>query len=391
MPLPVDVAVVNIATNGELKAFDLVGAGGALYFLDPSHLCARHVAAADGTITDLTYADDFTVGGNGTTGAGTLTTKSAAALPAGVLTVWRATPRIQQARWGEGDGNPSSAFTRAIDYAMAIAQEAAETLGRTIHAAAGEGQMEELPAPTVRANKAMIFDADGKPALSNDDYNDQLANVTAQANRAAGEANRSEAQADTAVASAATAQLSEGGARAAELAAEAAQAAAQAILAEAETARDAASEHSEAAATSADNSEQSRLGAVQAKDTALDAQSAAEAAALVAQSAVYKSRVLSQNVAIAADDHCLFLLPTAETGNLRVYADPARGAVGSAKVVPVFLLGNSGYGVEFWQGTGPDDAVDLDIALATQQVGARCAMAYVVMTGDSVKIAITPA
>jgi hypothetical protein len=70
-----------------------------------------------------------------------------------------------------------------------------------------------------RANKAIIFDADGNVTVSIDDYDDQLANVTAQAGIATASAAAAQGSESNAAASEAAAALSESNAAASEAAA----------------------------------------------------------------------------------------------------------------------------------------------------------------------------
>lgn len=200
MTIPVDVVVLRLSTDGARKIFNLTGSAGALYFMSPSHLSAIHVAS-DGTETALTYGTDFTIGGDGRQGTGVLTTIAEAALSAGVLVVRRTTPRIQQSTWSEGDGNPSARFADVADYEMAGAQENAEAIDRAIRGRSSEEAMAELPPAAARAGRALVFDETGKNfTVPEDTYVDQLANVTAEADRAETEADAATGAAGTAAA-----------------------------------------------------------------------------------------------------------------------------------------------------------------------------------------------
>lgn len=94
----------------------------------------------------------------------------------------------------------------ALDRIVILAQQLAEMLGRALRFPIGDTASAILPSAALRARKALVFDVDGNAGVSVDDYIDQLANVTAQANiavAAAAAANSSEGNALTSANSAA--------------------------------------------------------------------------------------------------------------------------------------------------------------------------------------------
>lgn len=165
MTIPVNVAKLRLTYPGDTAPIGLAGGGGALYFQSPSHLAVTLVAA-DGTVIPLTYGADYTIGGDGLSGAGTITLT--AALAAGVLTVRRATPSIQQATWSEGDGNPSARFESTSDYGRLIDQEIAESESRALIAPDYDPPLDmTLDRAAVRAGHLFGFAAGtGAPATS---------------------------------------------------------------------------------------------------------------------------------------------------------------------------------------------------------------------------------
>lgn len=77
---------------------------------------------------------------------------------------------------------------RAFDKVTILIQQLLEKFSRTITFPVGDTATSALPTASARANKAVVFDAEGNVGVSQDNYIDQLANVTAQASAAAGSA-----------------------------------------------------------------------------------------------------------------------------------------------------------------------------------------------------------
>jgi lysophospholipase L1-like esterase len=137
------------------------------------------------------------------------------------------------------------------DAPVLMAQQIQEQVNRTLKLPLGAGTVDALPAAAARANKALIFDAEGDPTVSEDDYNDQAANAASSAATATAQATIATTKAAEATASAsdaaaiatqfgdmataiAAAQTAETNAETAETNAETAQAAAEAAEAQAE-------------------------------------------------------------------------------------------------------------------------------------------------------------
>lgn len=130
MTLPVNVARVRLTYPGDTAPINLTGGDGALYYLSPAHLIATLVTGA-GAVMPLAYGADFTAT-DGSAGAGSLTMVNAK--PAGVITVRRVTPDIQQSHWADGDGNPAARFESTSDYGRMIDQERQDFEGRALAA-----------------------------------------------------------------------------------------------------------------------------------------------------------------------------------------------------------------------------------------------------------------
>lgn len=118
--------------------------------------------------------------------------------------VSRTTTRDQTNPYSTSRGFQGSVEEASFDKLTAMAQDTKEILGRIISAPVGDTATLILPTAVVRANKALIFDASGNVIVSTDNYNDQLALVTAEANAAAVSQSSAAASAATAVAAAAS-------------------------------------------------------------------------------------------------------------------------------------------------------------------------------------------
>lgn len=139
--------------------------------------------------TQQTITTHYTVSGVGSETGGTITFLSAPANGA-IVTLLRSTTRARTV-----DYQPSGAFNSAVvnadfDRLMAIVQEldGVDQLSLRIPTTDTTGLATTLPVAASRANKAIVFDASGNISVSVDNYVDQLANVTAQANAASASA-----------------------------------------------------------------------------------------------------------------------------------------------------------------------------------------------------------
>ena len=153
--------------------------------------------------TQKTLTTDYTVTGAGDVGGGNIVFGTGLSVSDSVV-IERVLDLTQGVDYVENDAFPAETHEGALDRLTYIEQQQQEELGRAIKFATtitDAGGVELDFNIEARKNKAFIFDSSGDFTLSEDDYNDQLTNVTAQAIAAAvSEANAasSEANAETA-------------------------------------------------------------------------------------------------------------------------------------------------------------------------------------------------
>ena len=153
--------------------------------------------------TQKTLTTDYTVTGAGDVGGGNIVFGTGLSASDSVV-IERVLDLTQGMDYVENDAFPAETHEGALDRLTYIEQQQQEELGRAIKFATtitDAGGVELDFNIEARKNKAFIFDSSGDFTLSEDDYNDQLTNVTAQAIAAAvSEANAasSEANAETA-------------------------------------------------------------------------------------------------------------------------------------------------------------------------------------------------
>lgn len=136
-----------------------------------------------------------------------------------LLTMTSAVPNLQATKITNLGGFYPAILNAVFDRLTILVQQALVPVDRSLKIPISDGiEADELPTKTLRANKALVFDADGNPGVSVGDYADPAV------------------YANAAAASAAAALVSENNAETAEIAAEAAQAAAEAAQAAAEAA-----------------------------------------------------------------------------------------------------------------------------------------------------------
>ncbi len=106
-----------------------------------------------------------------------------------------------------GGGFYPNVIEDALDRSTVLARRAKEQVGRSVQIPVSDsaGTSVELPANTLRANKALVFDADGDVGVSTDNYVDQVATVAASATAAASSATAAATSATAAATSASTA------------------------------------------------------------------------------------------------------------------------------------------------------------------------------------------
>ncbi len=166
MTVAVDVAELDLATDGVTKVFNLTGEDGAMALMSPSDLRVWFVDA-DGVATELTYTIDFSIAGDYRNGAGTLTTLAVAAYEdGGRLAIRRNTPRTQPEAWADNDGFAAATMQNAQDRGRLIDQDTAMRDKRALTAPLYEDWAGVLPNKSARLGKVLSFDpVTGEPTV----------------------------------------------------------------------------------------------------------------------------------------------------------------------------------------------------------------------------------
>jgi len=150
---------------------------------------------------------DYTVSGAATDSGGTVTFTSG--LSAGdVVTIYRDMAVSRTSDYQNNGDLLATTLNDDLDKLVMMTQQQEDLIqNRTIRFSQWvDGSPNEITdSATARANKALVFDASGNPKISTDDYDDQLANVTTQANNAATSATNAATSATNAATSASTA------------------------------------------------------------------------------------------------------------------------------------------------------------------------------------------
>jgi hypothetical protein len=194
---------VTYSGNGATTAFSFP----YLFFADGDLLVISVDAAGVETTKALTT--DYTVSGAGDDAGGTVTMLTAPAAST-QLVIYRQVDYVQELDLVENDRLPAESLEKALDLMVMMGQQLNEQLDRTLRFPIGDSVSlsAELPPAVDRASKALIFDANGTVDVSTDDYEDQLANVTAQAVAAAASASAASTSASNAATSASNANTS---------------------------------------------------------------------------------------------------------------------------------------------------------------------------------------
>lgn len=171
----------------------------------------------NGDESALALTTDYTVSLNSdqnNTPGGTVTLLTA--LPSGnSLVIGTAVANLQPMLLTNNGGFHPTVVNDAMDRVVILVQQIIEKVTRSIKFPISDASLNAtLPTAQQRANKALVFDASGNVAVSEDDYDDQAANAATSVSAAADAA-------ATAVASAGAAQTAQGLAEDAQAAAEA--------------------------------------------------------------------------------------------------------------------------------------------------------------------------
>lgn len=202
MTLSSTVAKVSHNGNGASTAF-----GFAYYFLADADLQVVLVDA-DGTEHVQVLNTHYTVSGAGNPSGGTVTMGAAPA--SGKKLVIKRKPAFTQATdYAANDSFPAQSHEDALDRRAMAEQSLQEEVDRSIKAPIGDlAPAMHLPPAAARANKALIFDADGDATVGSDDYADQAADAAISADAAAASASAASGSASAASSSAAAASAS---------------------------------------------------------------------------------------------------------------------------------------------------------------------------------------
>ncbi len=143
---------------------------------------------SSGVDTTLTLTTDYTVSLNAnqdTSPGGSITTTGSSSPPATgeKLTILNEPAYTQGTDLITGGGFYPDVVETALDRSTVLARRAKEEVGRSIQIPVSDsaGTTVLLPTNTLRASKALVFDADGDIGVSVDDYVDQVATVAASA------------------------------------------------------------------------------------------------------------------------------------------------------------------------------------------------------------------
>lgn len=154
------------------------------YFLEDSHLLITKLEIATGTETTLELNSDYTVSGAGDPSGGDITLTSSLSSDYKLI-IDLDIPYTQETDYQEGDAFPAESHETALDKVTMLAKQNSIRSNRAIRTPNDETTTVLLPRAEDRANKALIFDADGNVTVSTDDYEDQVQAVSDLADDAA--------------------------------------------------------------------------------------------------------------------------------------------------------------------------------------------------------------
>jgi hypothetical protein len=243
-----------------------------------------------GVESTLVLTTDYTVtlNANQDTSPGGNVTLNSALTTNYLLTITSAVANTQAVKITNRGGFFPSIINNALDRQTILSQQILVKANRSIKIPVSDGTAltTELPTASLRANKAIVFDADGNVDVSADDYVDQLVNVTAQATAAANSATAASTSASSASTSATNAATSATAAStSATSAASSATAAANSATAAAASATTATTQATNAATSASAASTSASAAATSATTATTQATNAANSATAAATSA----------------------------------------------------------------------------------------------------------
>lgn len=133
-------------------------------FYDNDHVQVTHIDSS-GAETVWTEGTQYSVTGSGEDSGGTVTVSTTPTdyTPAAdeQLVILRVVPYTQEIDLPLGGDLPSTSVEKIGDIAAMQAQQLEERLDRSLHFPVGDGRTTELPNAAARANKYLLFDANG--------------------------------------------------------------------------------------------------------------------------------------------------------------------------------------------------------------------------------------
>lgn len=200
MSLATTVNKVQYTANGSTTAFSF-----PYKFNTNGDLTVTETNLSTGVDTVKVITTDYTVTGAGNAGGGTVTFVTAP-VNARRITIERLVALTQETDYQPDDDFPAEVHEAALDKLTMISQQLNAANLRTLKAPVADSiTLGTLPLDTVRANKALVFDATGQVGVSVDNYVDQATAAAASAAAASSSASAASTSATNAASSASAA------------------------------------------------------------------------------------------------------------------------------------------------------------------------------------------
>lgn len=200
MSLATTVNKVQYTANGSTTAFSF-----PYKFNTNGDLTVTETNLSTGVDTIKTLTTDYTVTGAGNAGGGTVTFVTAP-VNGRRITIERLVALTQETDYQPDDDFPAEVHEAALDKLTMIAQQLNAANARTLKAPVADSiTLGTLPVDTLRANKALVFDATGQVGVSVDNYVDQATAAAASASAASSSASAASTSATNAASSASAA------------------------------------------------------------------------------------------------------------------------------------------------------------------------------------------
>lgn len=200
MTITTQETVAAYTGNGSTTAFPVPFA-----FFGQDELEVIERVIATGAETTKVLTSDYAVdGGDGTTGTVTAVTAPASTVE---WHIRRRTSRVQEHAYVANDPFPARSHERLADRAVAMEQESARDIGRSLRVAKTDAAIAALPSSIDRAGMFLAFDDNGDPVMSDGGAED-AASAAVSAAAAASSASTAGSAASSASASASAASSS---------------------------------------------------------------------------------------------------------------------------------------------------------------------------------------